>query len=95
MRKPTPEQRLERMLRDARVPKNSLYRPGQVQKLLNVSDPTFRRMCDEWEPTWKPGRKKRRLECFILLDSHRRVEHQALINFIEEAHGYNKLAGES
>ncbi len=95
MGKLTAEQRVDKMLKNARVPKHSWYRPGQVQKILNISDRTFRRLCDEFEPPEIPGRKRGRLESYYVLDTHRRVDHEALIDFIEETNSYNRMAAEA
>ncbi len=81
---------LEQMLKSTGVAPAPVYRPSQVQKLLNVSEHTFRAYCDAWEPPQVPGRDPRGLECYFV-GAHRRIPHHALVDWLSRNSGYEKI----
>lgn len=78
------EQILEGMLEGARVKPALCYLPRQVQAVLAISESTFQRLCDAWEPD---GRNPFGLESYRLT-AHRRVTHRALARWIARNHSY-------
>ncbi len=78
------------MLADAGLTRKSIYPPGEVQQILKISDSTFRRFCDLWEPG--VGGKPYGIEC-IRFATHRRVTHQALVDWVMRNHGYDRDNG--
>ena len=80
----TAEQDLENKLKDSRIKKNAYYRPGQVQRLLNICDRKFRELCDRYEERGRANRKLGINADKLLGSTHRRVSHGALIEYFED-----------
>jgi hypothetical protein len=82
-----PTEQLRQMLADAGIEQQPTYQPGEVQKILCISNTSFRRFCELWEP----GRQcdHHGIESFRLA-THRRVTHQALVDWIRRNHSYER-----
>ncbi len=78
------------MLADAGMSKQHIYQPAEVQQILKISNSSFRRYCELWEPG--PSCDKLALEN-IRLTTHRRVTHQALVDWVTRNHGYDRDNG--
>lgn len=84
---PDPHQQLESMLADAGVARAAIYQPGEVQRILCISNSSFRRYCELWEPGAHCDQYG--LES-IKLATHRRVTHQALVDWVSRNHTYQR-----
>ena len=80
---------LGQMLQAAGIEAAPVYRPGQVQRVLDVSEHTFRDYCNAWEPPQVQGRDPRGLECYFV-GGHRRIPHHALIDWLVRNNGYTR-----
>lgn len=78
---------LENMIADAGLARQAVYLPGDVQRILCISNTSFRRFCELWEPGDTCDRYG--LESFRL-STHRRVTHQALVEWVERNHSYER-----
>lgn len=82
-----PRRLLDHMIADAGLSRQAVYLPGDVQRILCISNTSFRRFCELWEPGGKCDRYG--LESFRL-STHRRVTHQALVEWVERNHSYER-----
>jgi len=81
------ERILTQMMADAGIRRQAIYQPGEIQRILCISNSSFRRFCDLWEPGGACD--KYGLES-IRLQTHRRVTHQALLDWVERNHSYER-----
>ncbi len=85
------ENKLMQMLKAADIRMTACYRPEQVLKILNISQMTFRSLCDKWVPesaevyTNKVGG----LESYII-GKQRRVPHHGLVEWLIVNNSFNK-----
>jgi hypothetical protein len=80
---------IDELLNSSGIEKKTAYRPFEVCAILSITETTFRRICDRWEPASvhkdSPG-----LECYRI-GKHRRVPHHALVEFLEKQSNYEFL----
>jgi transposase len=78
------EQQLDGMLRVAGVARKASYASGEVQKILGISERTFRRMVSAYEPDPLTGRL-RTPACLdsYMLNRSRRVRYDELAAYLQ------------
>jgi hypothetical protein len=74
------------LLQQAGIEQKTCYTPADICQIFNISQSTFARLCDQWEPPNIAGRQVG-LECYRI-GTHRRVPHHSLIDFIKRSHNY-------
>lgn len=84
------ESKLIAMLNCANIRLASFYTVVQVQRLLGVSKPTVRAMCDLWEPYSVAGRRIDTIESYTFAGG-RRIPHHALIEFLAATSTYGAI----
>jgi Helix-turn-helix domain len=82
-------------LRQAHIARAPTYSTGQVARIIGVSPETVRRLVDAYEPpairaNAQPRRGPSGLRA-IRIVSHRRIPHDALVDWIRENAAYVRL----
>jgi hypothetical protein len=87
----TSEKKLLGMLQVAELPKKPSYHPGEVCKILDISDRTFWRLVENYEPdeVTKNPIKPYTLDSYTLARS-RRVRYAALVLFLSRNNTYER-----
>ena len=85
------EQRLVALLNVANIRIAPFYTLSQVQKVLKISTPTLRAMCDCWEPQHIVGRRPDTIESYTFAGG-RRIPHHALVEFLVATSAYRTVA---
>ena len=85
------EKTLNEMLQLAAIPRKPSYRPDEVQKILGISERTFRRMVAAYEPDPLTGelRTPVSLDSFKLCRS-RRVTYMELAAYLERNQSWER-----
>lgn len=92
-----PEGLVARKLRNAGIMPNTTYSTGQVARIIGVSPETVRRLVDAYEPpeVTRRGEPKNGRRCSGLralkIVSHRRIPHEALVDWLRENAAYLRL----
>lgn len=81
------EESLKKMLAVANINIKSSYKPGEIQKLLSMSNSTFQVICDEWEPAHIANGITRGLESYRI-GNERRVPYHALVEWLGRNSSY-------
>lgn len=87
------EKELDKMLEIAELPKRPSYRPKEVCSLLGISDRTFWRITEKYEPDPTTGRPKDpgSLNAY-LIRNHRRVTYYELADYFRRNNLYERTA---
>jgi hypothetical protein len=92
-----PEGLVARGLREAQIPPAASYSTGEVARIIGVSPETVRRLVDAYEPpdtAARDGPVPRRgpsgLRALRIV-THRRIPHDALVEWLEENAAYLRL----
>jgi len=92
-----PEEFVVRSLRNAGVAAAASYSTGQVARIIGVSPETVRRLVDAYEPPEGAERSRREggrapsgLRALKIV-SHRRIPHDALVEWMRENAAYLRL----
>ena len=89
-----PEDKLNGMLKAAGLPKRASYRPGEVCEILGISERTFWRMTEAFEPGPDGCPVNVNSLDSYLLHSHRRVRYDALVDFLARNNTYHRRNAE-
>jgi len=76
------EETVAKLLKQAKINECVSYRPSQIMTLLNISQGTFRGLCNTYEPNTRHG-----IESY-LIGTHRRVPHHALVEYLSRNNSY-------
>lgn len=82
------ETMLGRMLKVANLSIKPSYQPMEVQRIFDISNTTFQKLCDDWEPPHIKGGSSTGLESYRIKGAHRRVPYHALIDYLERSSSY-------
>ncbi len=82
------EIRLLAMLNAANIRLSTFYTPAEARKLLRVSNPYLRIMCENWEPLNVRGRRPDTIESYTF-GGGRRIPHHALVEFLASTSTYD------
>jgi len=96
-----PERLIAQSLRQAHVAPAASYSTGEVARIIGVSPETVRRLVDAYEPpdatrrgARKNGRSRSGLRALKIV-SHRRIPHDALVDWLRENAAYLRLNGDA
>lgn len=82
------EMQINALLQAEQIARRAVYRPGEVCRLLRISPTTLRLLCELAEESNQSCRPLNALESFRI-GCHRRVEHTALVNWLERNNHYH------
>lgn len=84
------EEKLKGMLAAAQLPRKASYNPGEVCKILGISESTFWRLLNQYERDERGN--LRRPDCLdsTKLTSHRRVTFDELVAFLYRNNSYER-----
>ena len=71
------------MLQRNSLPVKSAYSREEVTQILQISDDTFYRCCEAWEPLDRRGRDKKGLRTYRI-STHYRVPFCAIVQWLDD-----------
>ncbi len=83
------EGQLEALLRATGIPRQGVYRPGEVCRLLWISRSTLLQLCARGEHPAVRGADPRGLAAF-LVGCHHRITHEALVDWLGRNQQYER-----
>ena len=82
---------LDALLQGEGIARQSVYRPGEVCRLLRITRPTVLALCALAEHPQSGRVDPRALESF-LVGTHHRIPHTALVDWLARNQAYQRMA---